>query len=222
MNIDEMNRINWWHSIDLGNGVITPGKKGGCKDIRKHATTEYGMPQDLTGKTVLDIGTWDGGYAFEAERRGASKVVAIDINQNKEYAEPNAGFVFAHKALKSEVLFMPLSVNDMRFNEQFDERFDVVLFYGVLYHLDDMFGAIQNIRRWCKGICLCETAVTINPILRGSTVPIAEFGHGYGKDNYNRWYPNEACIRKMAIDAGFKAMSNVHDAGPRCTYRFEV
>src|SRR5689334_19854227 len=60
----------WWHAIDLGEGVVTPGTRAW--------TMETLGVTDLTGKTVLDIGAWDGYFSFEAERLGASRVVALD------------------------------------------------------------------------------------------------------------------------------------------------
>src|SRR4051812_24255739 len=76
--IEEMHSMRWWHSIPLGkdvNGdnVITPGE---CPHTHTPLDTTYithrfGMPEDLTGKRVLDIGAWDGLFSFEAEKRGA-------------------------------------------------------------------------------------------------------------------------------------------------------
>ncbi len=77
MNADELKEkvaaITWYHTIDLGNGVITPGE-GDTPD----RIPRLGMPGDLSGLTVLDIGAWDGAYSFEAERRGAGRVLATD------------------------------------------------------------------------------------------------------------------------------------------------
>src|SRR5213596_771241 len=69
----EVEKINWWHKIDFGNGVITPGI-----DITPEKLKWIQMSQNLAGKSVLDIGAWDGFFSFEAERRGASRVVATD------------------------------------------------------------------------------------------------------------------------------------------------
>src|SRR3954466_11917283 len=69
----EVAKINWWHSIDLGNGVITPGVDRSSWKLKK-----LRMPQDLSGMSVLDIGAWDGFFSFEAERRGAKRVLAVD------------------------------------------------------------------------------------------------------------------------------------------------
>src|SRR2546425_13279142 len=69
----QVDQIKWWHTIDLGNGVVTPGRVDNLGTLRR-----IGMPGRLDGKTVLDVGAWDGFYSFEAERRGASRVLATD------------------------------------------------------------------------------------------------------------------------------------------------
>src|SRR3954470_6944972 len=80
----------WWHSIDLGNGVVTRGHKPPGTLAQELATLD--LPADLSGMSVLDIGGWDGYFAFEAERRGASRVAvldhymwAIDVPGQQEY-----------------------------------------------------------------------------------------------------------------------------------------
>jgi len=65
--------INWFHRIDLGNGIVTPGV-----DDSRSKLVYLNFPVNLTGKTVLDIGAWDGFFSFEAEMRGASRVLATD------------------------------------------------------------------------------------------------------------------------------------------------
>jgi hypothetical protein len=64
--------IQWYHQIDLGNGIVTPGGDAGTAQKLQF----LGMPADLTGKSVLDLCAWDGFYSFEAERRGARRVLA--------------------------------------------------------------------------------------------------------------------------------------------------
>lgn len=68
----------WWHSIDLGDGVVTPGRKADGQELFLEGELMALQLPDLKGKTVLDIGTWDGYYAFSAEHLGASHVVALD------------------------------------------------------------------------------------------------------------------------------------------------
>ncbi|HEY7441177.1 MAG TPA: hypothetical protein VH701_02065, partial [Vicinamibacterales bacterium] len=69
----EVSGIKWWHTIDLGNGIVTPGL-----DPTPARLPEIQLPDDLSGLSVLDIGAWDGFFSFEAERRGARRVLATD------------------------------------------------------------------------------------------------------------------------------------------------
>ena len=62
----------WWHAIDLGDGIVTPGVKGGGASFMARELRSLEIP-DLNGRTVLDIGAWDGFYSFETERRGAAR-----------------------------------------------------------------------------------------------------------------------------------------------------
>jgi len=113
----------WWHSIDLGGGRVTPGVHSLEELSGNYA--RFGLPDNLRGKRLLDVGCWDGFYSFEAERRGA-EVVAVDVWQPKN-------FFVAHRALGSRVQFYEMSVYDLT-RERLG-TFDYVLFIGVLYHL---------------------------------------------------------------------------------------
>jgi len=70
---EELAHIKWFHSMELGHGLVTKGVINVGRSLR-----QYQLPKDLTGKTFLDIGAWDGAFSFEAERRGASRVLATD------------------------------------------------------------------------------------------------------------------------------------------------
>ena len=73
--VDERVReIDWFHSIDLGDGIVTPGREGATAAKLER----IGLPESLAGRSVLDVGAWDGFFAFEAERRGAERVLATD------------------------------------------------------------------------------------------------------------------------------------------------
>src|SRR5947209_18146324 len=93
---EEVAKIHWWHSIDLGDGVVTPGGYDNREQLRRAA-----MPADLTGWSVLDVGAWDGYYSFEAERRGASRVMALDHVVWNDPAIGRRGFELARRALGS-------------------------------------------------------------------------------------------------------------------------
>ena len=69
----EVAAITWWHTIDLGKGIVTPGL-----DPTPARLPEIRLAEDLAGLSVLDVGAWDGFFSFEAERRGAKRVLATD------------------------------------------------------------------------------------------------------------------------------------------------
>src|SRR5579863_7086582 len=69
-------QIPWFHSIDLGNGIVTPGQKP--PDVHRMEYAAIFDPVDISGRTVIDIGAWNGAYSFEAKRRGAARILATD------------------------------------------------------------------------------------------------------------------------------------------------
>ena len=202
----EVNKIQWWHSIDLGHGVVTPGSY----DTRT-LLNRIGMPADLRGMSVLDIGAWDGYMSFEAERRGASRVLATDSyvwrnNIMNNIATGKAGFEFARTALGSKVEDMEIDVMDLA-----PERvgtFDLVLFLGVLYHLRHPLLALERVRSVTRKLLIMETHIDLPQIQR----PAMAFypGSEANNDPTNWWGPNEACCVEMLKNAGFR---NVRLAG---------
>src|SRR5437870_7721511 len=124
-----VDRIRWWHTIDLGGGVITPGASDNLKTLPK-----LGLPERLDGKAVLDIGAWDGFYSFEAERRGAARVLATDsFSWDGGGWGRKDGFELARHALRSHVEDRTIDV--LALSPDIVGTFDVVLFLGVLYHM---------------------------------------------------------------------------------------
>src|SRR5690348_15440372 len=93
----------WWHSIDLGNGRVTPGVHK-LEELRDNFA-RFGLPENLTGKRLLDIGCWDGFYTFEAERHGA-QVTSVDVFQPQTYFA-------ARRELNSKAEFHELSVYEL-------------------------------------------------------------------------------------------------------------
>lgn len=198
----EVKKINWWHSIDLGNGIVTPGEY----DTRT-LLERIGLPADLRGLTVLDIGAWDGYMSFEAERRGASRVLATDsyVWQNHVRAG-KAGFEFARAALRSKVEDREIDVMDL--SPERVGTFDIVLFLGVLYHLRHPLLALERVRSVTKKLLIMETHVDLPQIQR----PAMAFypGTELNNDPTNWCGPNEACCMAMLASAGFR---NIRVAG---------
>jgi len=143
-----------WHSpINLGHGVITAGRKTQRRFARRLRLLQ--IPKDMTNMRVLDIGTWDGFFAFEFERRGA-KVLAID-NWNDE--KQLATFLFARKQLNSKVEYRKMDVHDL--DQSLVGKFDIVFFAGMLYHLRYPLKVLERIHSVTDGYLILETVIMV-------------------------------------------------------------
>lgn len=203
----------WFHNLDL-NGVKTAPKHflGDYPAIKWRAFA-HAIPSDLRGKTVLDIGCNAGFYSMEMKRRGARSVVGIDYDES--YL---AQARFASKVLGLDIEFRQLSVYDVA---ELGERFDIVLFMGVLYHLRHPLLALDLLHEHAAGDLLVfqsmqrgtpeaaefdrdypfgETAIFEDP--RFPRMYFIE--HDYSHDNTNWWIPNRACAEAMLRSAGFE------------------
>jgi tRNA (mo5U34)-methyltransferase len=199
----EAARVNWFHSIELEPGFVTPGRA----DTRAQVSRLH-LP-DLRGKTVLDVGAWDGFFSFEAERRGAARVVALDTFswQARGSGTGKAGFELARRALGSRVEDVEVEVMDIS-PQTVGATFDVVLFLGVLYHLRHPFLALERLRTVCNELLVLETHVD----LIGTRRPAAAFypGDELEHDWTNWWGPNPAAVSGMLQQAGFAHVERVH------------
>src|SRR5215204_1901025 len=133
----------WFHNLDL-NGVRTaPDHFLGDYPAVKWRNFAGAIPSDLTGKSVLDIGCNGGFYSIEMKRRGAARVLGVDSDE--DYLKQAQ---FASEVLGLDIEFRPLSVYDVGL---LGERFDIVLFMGVLYHLRHPLLALDLIREHVAG-----------------------------------------------------------------------
>jgi tRNA (mo5U34)-methyltransferase len=203
MQVDELRRrvmeIRWFHVIDLGNGVVTPGYEGKTP----HKLKTLGMPEDLTGKSVLDLCAWDGFFSFEAERRGARRVLAVDhFCWGGGGWGTKAGFDLAREALGSKVEDHELDVLDV--SPEKIGVFDVVLFLGVLYHMRHPLLALEKVSSVTSGMLILETHVDLTRLHR----PAMAFypGDELLGDPTNWCGPNESCVISMLKDVGFKTV----------------
>jgi tRNA (mo5U34)-methyltransferase len=210
----------WFHNLDL-NGVPTaPAHFLGDYPNVKWRRFADAVPRDLTGKTVLDIGCNAGFYSMEMKRRGAARVVGVDSDD--EYLE-QARFAASVKGL--EIEFRRLSVYDVG---ALREKFDLVLFLGVLYHLRHPLLALDLIHEHVAGDLLLFQSMQ-----RGSTdvklldkdhdfwttdifddagYPKMHFvEHKYAHDWTNWWVPNRACAEAMLRSAGFEIVGHPED-----------
>ncbi len=196
---DQIQALPWFHSIDLGNGIVTPGRA--ClADLKAMADIVFDEP--LAGKTVLDIGCYDGFYSFEAHRRGAKRVVATDHFMWQD-SRCRQCFDIARSFVAPE-----LEAYDLDIPELTPSRigiFDIVLFAGVLYHLRHPFHGLEHIAPLSRQTLIVETHLDAVESER----PAMTFYPGLelNDDASNWWGPNRPCVEAMLRDVGFPYVS---------------
>jgi tRNA (mo5U34)-methyltransferase len=204
---------DWFHNMDLGGVKTAPNHFLGDYPNIKWRGFADALPEDLTGKTVLDIGCNAGFYAMEMKRRGALRVVGIDSDEK----------YLAQARFAAEVNGIELDLRKMDVYEvgSLGERFDIVLFMGVLYHLRHPLLALDLLHEHVVGDLL-----VFQSMQRGSdqTMPIEDdypfsetamfddprfpkmhfIEKRYSHDPTNWWVPNRACTEAMLRSAGFR------------------
>jgi len=201
----------WWHTIELGHGVVTPGHQGGINypTSAKRLFESLKLPESFKDKSVLDIGAWDGAFSFEAERRGARKVLAIDnFYRGKGDWTKTEGFEVAKEILNSRVEFQKADVYDLC-PEKFG-IFDVVIFPGVFYHLKHPILALERVASVCKEMLIMETHY--DPYHGDRNTPLALFyKNNEVNDDVTTWWGfNEACLHAALRSVGFKDPETVY------------
>jgi tRNA (mo5U34)-methyltransferase len=207
----------WFHNMDLAGVRTAPDHFLGDYPQIKWRSFADAVPRDLTGKRVLDIGCNGGFYSIEMKRRGADHVLGIDFDES--YL---AQARFAAEIANVEVEFRKLSVYDVALLGQ---RFDIVLFMGVLYHLRHPLLALDLIREHVVGDLLVfqsmqrgsQQSATLErnyPFWASGMFDRPDFPklhfieHRYADDPTNWWIPNAACSAAMLRSAGFSITSH--------------
>ena len=203
----------WYHTMELAPGVVTPGQI----DLRD--VVDRVLPADLTGKRALDVGTFDGFWAFELERRGA-EVVAIDVGAVDEAQWPplsrdrmrerarewdvqlGRGFALASEALGSNARLVVRSVLEVT-PEDLGGEVDVVFMGALMLHLRDPVLALERLRALLRP---GGTLLQMEPFGLASTMvaprrPLGAFMAN--RTDFNWWYPNLACLKAWPWAAGF-------------------
>jgi len=145
--MDLLQRFKWYQRIRLTDDLYTPGPMDSEEKLRL-----IQLPEDLRGKSVLDIGCNEGFFAFEAERRGAAYVLAVDSD-----AAARKKFHIVKHLLKSNVEFLFLNVTDL--DERTIGHFDVTLFLSVFHHLKDPFLALDRVASVTDEVAIMEFIV---------------------------------------------------------------
>ncbi|HYM13891.1 MAG TPA: DUF1698 domain-containing protein, partial [Bryobacterales bacterium] len=193
--------IRWAHRIDLGSGIVTPGLWDTPRIVER-----LRLPADLSGQTVLDVGCWDGFYSFEAERRGAQRILATDSFtwQGKSWGT-RQGFELARRALHSRVEDCEIDVLELA--PETVGVFDVVLFLGVLYHMKHPMLALERAASVTGRLLIVETVIDLLyvPGRALAFYPGAELD----RDDSNWFGPTPAAVEAMLRSAGFARVERV-------------
>lgn len=202
----------WYHRIELPFGIVTPG----WSPINKEA---YLVPGDLTGKRILDVGAWDGFWTFEALKRGAQQVVAIDDFSDFMGSDPSIRKAWETFDLCKEAFGysdeqcqrIDMSVYDVS-KEQLG-LFDIVFFFGTFYHLRHPLLALDKLAPLCTGEIYVESAVLdhYSPYNGGLGCGfkdgqiLMEFypEKQYGSNITNWWVPTLDCLGLLVKSSGF-------------------
>jgi tRNA (mo5U34)-methyltransferase len=210
----------WFHNLDLEGVQTAPGHFLGDYPAVKWQHFAAAIPQDLSGRSVLDIGCNGGFYAIEMKRRGAARVLGVDCDE--EYL---AQARFAAEISGCDIEFRRLSVYDVG---AIGERFDVVLFMGVLYHLRHPLLALdlihehvardllvfQSMQRGSREVDRLEENYHFweSELFDRAGYPKLHFvEHRYANDPTNWWVPNRACVEAMLRAAGFAIAGHPED-----------
>ena len=196
--------VGWFHSVPFGRGRFTPGHKTRAR--MDHEIVKWRFPENLTGKTMLDIGCADGGWDVEALQRGATNIVAIDDQQ-----------VVGRKFLQDNNVFPAI---DFRTLDLFSDDFlnlepaDFVLFAGVLYHVQDPIEALKRVRRMTKEFAILETHID-DSLGTDKTYAVFYEKDECAKDSTNWWGPNLPCLEAWIRIAGFRfEMTSIESPQP--------
>jgi tRNA (mo5U34)-methyltransferase len=200
---------NWYHTIELPDGTVTDGRFD-----HRPLVPHYGLPEDMSGMRALDVGTADGFWAFEMERRGA-EVVALELPRLSERdfpagatqlirstrdTPPGHRFELARRALGSTVELVRMRVYDI--DPSALGEFDFVHVGDVLLHLRDPAGALVAIRSVTSGQAHIADSADARP-LGGAREHLNLTAYHGGWSSNIWWTPSLQTLAQMTIDAGF-------------------
>ena len=209
---DRVAQAQWYHTIELPGGIVTRGHYD-----KRPTVTKMPFPASLAGMRCLDVGTSDGFWAFEMEKRGAAEVVAVDIDDPADYdwpdppperpsrtanrePGPNPNFVLAHEALGSRVQRVDCRIYDIT-PERLGGKFDFVFMGSLMLHLRDPVGAIAAVRSVVGGTFLQTDTISLYQSFVSPRIPSAQLD----ADRRPRWWaPNVAGYRRMIRAGGYK------------------
>jgi tRNA (mo5U34)-methyltransferase len=197
----EISKIDWYHQIDLGNRIITPGCHYSSEELQALA-----LPARLDGMSVLDIGAWDGFFSFEAERRRAKRVLATDgfAWRGRCPRASKLGFDLARWALNSKV--EEFVGNAMELSPEKFGGFDIVLMEA-LYGQRQFLVPLERAYHLTKQLLILRTHVELFSMERPA---VAFYPHvEFAPDASNWWGPNPGAVVEMLRAVGFRNVKMV-------------
>lgn len=207
----------WFHNIHLGHGIYTNPEHpyGDFPGYKWQELSEY-IPEDFSGKSVLDIGCNAGFYSIEMKKRGAKRVLGVDLD---DYYLQQARF--AADVINLDIEFRKIDVYDV---DKLGEQFDYVLFLGVLYHLRYPMYALDKITLLARERLIIQSltrgvpgemdlsgdyAMDETDIFLDQRFPCMYFiENNYVHDASNWWIPNEAGLAAMLRSAGMNVVAH--------------
>ena len=202
---EEIDALRWFHQIDFGGGVLSPGYIK--KDKVARVARALFDPMPVAGKSVLDIGCWDGAYSLEATRRGASRVLATDHFVWHDGPGDRRAFELTRRHLAPSIQVMDIDVPDLTVESV--GTFDIVLFCGVFYHLRHPFETLERLSRIATECLVLETHLIRLPFTRRPHMRF--YPHNELSNDYTNWWsPNRSCVEAMLRDVGFNHITMKH------------
>ena len=209
---EDVSSVAWYHTIELGDGTVTPGRF----DTRA-AARALPFPESLAGRRCLDVGTADGFWAFEMERRGASDVVAIDVDDpsrrdwpwHVKPPKPETGmtgrggaFSIAHRALGSKVERVDIPVYDL--SPERVGRFDFAFIGSLLLHLRDPVRALASVAGVLDGELLVGETISLYLSLLHPIRPVGRLDH---RRRSQWWTPNVKALHRWVVAGGYRIVA---------------
>lgn len=198
--------LGWYQNIDLKCGIQTKTRTVWGEEIdhprQRWESIAPGFPSDFSGKTVLDVGCNAGYFSFVAADRGASRIVALDYKQG--YIDQAQ---FCNEVRGDKIDFRVGNVLDI---EKLNQDFDITICIGLLYHVQDIVGAIRAIAKVTRELAIVESAVHPG----NNDRPLVYVPSGKGREP-GTWHPNMTALKYMFEKEGFSRTQDIFTRGGR-------